>query len=147
MKRPISCIAAVLGTLLVACPTFGQENGLRRLLKARTSGELNRLVTEQDKVQKLQLVCDAQLRAQRVPGACFELVALNAYLDIKVSWLEELCVARVEESRDWRELVAVINSKFLPSKCRNVALRREADLQYSEQAERPAEVFARLYKH
>jgi hypothetical protein len=147
MKRVSFSLILAFHVLLTAWPSFGHEIELRRVLKARTSGELTRLVVEYDKFRRLQSVCEAQLRALRVPGACFELMTLSSDTAKRENWLEGLCIARVEISRDWRELEAALKSKHLPLKCRNVALRREADLQYGDQAERPAEVFARMMIH
>lgn len=119
------------------------DENLRRILKTRSNGQLTRFVADRRKAQRLRLICDAQLRSARVPGSCFEFMKLNMEAKKESAWLDRLCVARVGSSRDWRELHAIAKSKAVSVRCREAALRREEDIQYMDQAERPAEVFAR----
>lgn len=128
--------------------------GLRKIIKARSSSQLARILSDDQKMRRSRLVCDAELRSRRIPEACFEALSLTkVHKDFAwhgenddgkdEKWLEELCVSRAEGSHDWKELQRASLSPRLASRCREAVLRRRDDLTYADQSERPAEVFGR----
>lgn len=120
-----------------------EDENLRRMLKTRSNAQLMRFAIDRKKAQRLRLICDAQLRSERVPGTCFEFIKFDGEENKAWVWLDQLCIARAGSSRDWRELQGIAENRSVPAKCRKVASRRGEDLRYIDQAERPAEVFAR----
>lgn len=157
MKRLIIALSFASGPLLfvsTASQASSNYHGLSRLLKAKSSIQFSRILLDEKKFERLRLVCEAQLRASRIPEACFELVhvvrtrpdlawGIDSYKIKDESWLDDLCASRAESSKDWRELKRAAASRWLRGNCRRVAIKRKGDLLYADQAERPVEVFFR----
>lgn len=155
-SRFITIFIAVGMIFLVRSAAAESETGLRRLLRARTSSQLRRILAEDQNLRRARLVCDGELRGSRVPEACFEAISLtkvrndSAWTEFDGEkkderWLEDLCITRVEASRDWKELSLASRNRRLPARCREAAIKRRDDLAYSDQSERPAEIFARHF--
>jgi len=151
-----TALASMAAAAVLSAPHAAAEPaaGLRRILRARTSSQLARVLAEDQRITRARLICDGELRARRVPEACFEALNLTkVHRDFAWrespdenkdgKWLEELCISRAEASQDWRELQKALRSRRLPSRCRAAVLKRRDDLAYADQSERPAEVFAR----
>jgi hypothetical protein len=121
----------------------------RSLLKARSSAELRREVTNQKRLQRQQLVCEAQLKLGKIPSACFQVLKFESESDVipasHLPWLEELCEKRVKLSKDWRELDDALLHGELPQICQRAARLRLDDLKYAAQTENPAELFKRRF--
>jgi hypothetical protein len=118
----------------------GRELDLRVLIKARNSKELAKHIEGYQLEKRLRLVCDVQLRTGKVPSSCFTLLEQSSE-----PWLTELCTKRARTSGDTKELDSALANPRLPEKCRQAAQLRSGDLLYNAQAERPGELFERLY--
>lgn len=135
-----------------ALATSGEEDGLSRLLQAHSPGQLRRIAEEQQRMRRSHLVCEAELNGKRLPIACYERLKLEDRrierigISRDLAWLDRLCVERTSANRDWKELQSAEASRWISGPCRTAVERRLADLHYIDQAERPAELFARLIK-
>ena len=132
--------------------TSADEEALKSLLSARSYSQLRRSTERGNRIRHAHLVCDAQLRGNRIPTACFDVVELESSQYDSLgsssdsSWLVSLCRRRASKTRDWTELRQSIRSRLLPQECRSAAETRLADLQYSDQSEHPAELFRRTFE-
>jgi hypothetical protein len=122
-------------------------NEMRKIFRAKTPAELTAALRGQKKQQKNKMICDAQLKADRIPTACFELLfdadPQSSSERLNMEWLVSTCVSRASKTQDWTELERSATNERLPKACRETAARRRDDIMYVDQAERPAEVFSR----
>ncbi len=118
------------------------EDELRLMISASTPSRLS-LTLEGVRVRRrARGVCEVQLRSRRLPIACFRAVEISGGHQ-EMNWLDKLCLDRVRDSRDRRELIEVGGDRLVPSDCRKAAIKRADDLEYAEQVSRPAELFSR----
>lgn len=113
------------------------EVSLRKLILAKSSAEFNGVMKSQELEKHHHRVCSEQLKAVRIPTACFEL----SQVDLQ-TWLIDLCSKRAKVSSDWSELAGAISNSQIPSNCRTTAEKRLADLRYSAETESPELLFA-----
>ena len=127
------------------------EDILKSILTARTYSQLKRTAERGHRMRRARLVCDAQLRANRIPIACFDVLAFevaqtgSSIPEQDANWLESVCSRRASNARDWHELQDTSRAPAVPKKCKAAAEARLADLQYADQSERPAELFNRRF--
>lgn len=127
---------------------------LRLFLKARSLSQFSASIDRRHRLEKSSLVCELQLKSNKLPTACFETMKLRADDDrMRVrdvghdsAWLNELCISRAQNSRDEKELEKAVEARDMPGKCRQVAESRLGDLRYTAQTTRPHELFVKMLK-
>jgi hypothetical protein len=135
-----------------ALPSSADEDALKSILAARSYSQLRHTAERGHKLRRANLVCDAQLRGNRIPVACFDVLNFES-VDVDTvgsahgaGWLESVCSQRAASTRDWRELNEASRNRLVPKKCRAAAETRLADLQYADQSEHPADLFQRRFE-
>lgn len=143
MKSLLFAVITLISHVVPEATAMSSDDSLRSFIRARSAIQLAKADKITKRARKLELVCDVELRGKRIPFACFELLDEDGADRKSHSWLTDLCLTRARESVDRIELAKTWGNKHLPESCRAAASIRAGDLKYTDQVERPAELFRR----
>jgi hypothetical protein len=125
------------------------DKELRAVLDAKSSDNLDAVISDYDEIRSLRNECDVQLDRQKLPSLCFrvllkeERAGFIAAQKVKQqqAWLDQLCVRRLRVVQDRSDIRKLLSEPSLPRACRTAAEERAADLKYTQESEHPSHLF------
>lgn len=122
---------------------------LQKMMQSRSIQELKGGLEPFRKLKIEQDVCDAELRGEKMPVSCFELVQRQESMQfitprvaaLRRNTLSRLCIQRVPGLMGLVDFRRVKQSAFLSATCRSAVEEREKDLIYQAEETQPELLF------